>query len=143
MLAEILARTEGAHQDTAFTAGVLHNTGLLAMGQQRSNLLGAALVHSTATGVFRHEAQRTLFGYTDADIGGALAHAWSFPDDLTSVIRDHAMPLDQLPDPRTLTAAVLRARLLVRSHGGPRRHRSQRGRGAAQRVAPRPRCLSR
>lgn len=119
MLAEMLARTEGAHQDTAFTAGVLHNTGLLAMDQQRPDLLGAALAHSTATGVSRHEAQRTLFGYTDADLGGALARAWAFPDDLVAAIRDHAMPLDELPDPASLTAAVLRARLLVRSHGVP------------------------
>jgi HD-like signal output (HDOD) protein len=117
MLAEMLARTEGVHQDTAFTAGVLHNIGLLAMDQHRPELLEASLKHARESGVTRHEAQRTILGYTDADLGGALAHAWSFPDELTDAIRDHAMSLETLPDPRSLTAFVLRARLLVRAHG--------------------------
>lgn len=117
MLAEMLARTEGVHQDTAFTAGVLHNIGLLAMDQQRPDLLGAAIARSEEQGASRHEAERELLGFTDAELGGALAEAWSFPPDLTEAIRDHANPLDELPDPTSLTAFVLRARLLVRSHG--------------------------
>jgi HD-like signal output (HDOD) protein len=117
MLAEMLARTEGVHQDTAFTAGVLHNIGLLSMDQQRPEMLAASLERAATDGTSRHEAQRKLFGYTDADLGGALAEAWSFPLDLTEAIRDHAMSLETLPDPKSLTAFVLRARLLVRSHG--------------------------
>ena len=117
MLAEMLARTEGAHQDTAFTAGILYNVGLLAMDQQRPDLLGTALERASSNGMTRHEAQRELFGYTDADLGGALASAWSFPTELADAIRDHAMALDTLPGPKSLTAFVLRARLLVRSHG--------------------------
>ena len=117
MLAEMLARTEGVHQDTAFTAGVLHNIGLLAMDQQRPDLLGAVLDCSRARGTSRHEAERALLGYTDADLGGALAVAWSFPDQLADAIRNHAMSLDTLPEEKSLTAFVLRARLLARSHG--------------------------
>jgi len=117
MLAEMLARTEGVHQDTAFTAGVLHNVGLLAIDQQRPDLLGAALSRTQESGLSRHDAQREVLGFTDAQLGGALAEAWAFPEDLSVAIRDHAMPLDTLPDPKSLTAFVLRARLLVRSHG--------------------------
>jgi HD-like signal output (HDOD) protein len=117
MLAEMLARTEGVHQDTAFTAGVLHKIGLLAMDQQRPEMLAAALERAKVDGSSRHDAQRNLFGYTDADLGGALAQAWAFPPDLAEAIRDHAMSLETLPDPKSLTAFVLRARLLVRSHG--------------------------
>jgi HD-like signal output (HDOD) protein len=117
MLAEMLARTEGVHQDTAFTAGVLHNIGLLAMDQQRPDLLGAAIERGGATGTSRHEAEREVLGFSDAELGGGLAEAWAFPPELSAAIRDHANPLDTLPDPKSLTAFVLRARLLVRSHG--------------------------
>jgi HD-like signal output (HDOD) protein len=117
MLAEMLARTEGVHQDTAFTAGILHNIGLLALDQHHPELLEAALEHSVEHGVTRHEAELAVLGYTDAELGGALAEAWSFPEELAAAIRDHALPLVTLPDPRSLTAFVLRARLLVRSHG--------------------------
>lgn len=117
MLAEMLARTEGIHQDTAFTAGVLHNIGLLAMDQQRPDILGTAIERGGATGASRHEAERDVLGFTDAELGGALAEAWSFPRELSAAIRDHANSLETLPDPKSLTAFVLRARLLVRSHG--------------------------
>jgi len=117
MVAEMLARTEGVHRDAAFTAGVLHNIGLLAMDQERPDLLAASLECARTRGMTRHEGQRELMGYTDADLGGALAMAWSLPGDLTEAIRDHAMSLETLPDERSLTAFILRARMLVRSQG--------------------------
>ncbi len=49
MLAEVLARTEGRYQDQAFTAGVLHQVGVLALDQFRSDLL-KGVVERTATG---------------------------------------------------------------------------------------------
>ena len=117
MLAEMLARTEGVHQDSAFTAGVLHNVGLLALDQQRPELLGASLEQARDEKTTLREAQRALLGFTDGELGGAVASRWQFPPELVAAIRDHARPLDELPDRRSLTAFVLRARLLVRSHG--------------------------
>jgi hypothetical protein len=40
MLAEVLARTEGVHQDEAFIGGVLHNIGLMVIDQQRPDRAG-------------------------------------------------------------------------------------------------------
>ncbi|MBT5774435.1 MAG: HDOD domain-containing protein [Dehalococcoidia bacterium] len=119
MLAEMLARTEGVHQDEAFTGGVLHNIGLMAMDQQRPDLLAESLEYARQHGVSLPAAEQALLGYTDADLGGALAARWLFPVELVEAIRCHAMPLDQLPDPRSLTAFVLRARMLARSYGVP------------------------
>ena len=59
MLAEMLARTEGAHQDAAFTAGVLHNIGLLALDQHRPDLLALALARAEEADLTRHEAERS------------------------------------------------------------------------------------
>ncbi len=119
MLAEMLARTEGVHQDEAFTAGVLHNIGLMALDQCRPDLLAASLEYARQESVALHVAEWSILGYTDADLGGALAARWQFPLELVEAIRCHATPLDQLPDPRSLTAFVMRARFLARASGVP------------------------
>ncbi|MPZ98198.1 MAG: HDOD domain-containing protein [Dehalococcoidia bacterium] len=116
-LAELLARTEGIHQDHAFTAGVLHNLGLLALDQHRPDLLRESLELAREAGTTRHDAQLERFGWTDAELGGALALHWSFPPPLVAAIRDHAVPIAVISDAHSLTAFVLRARIFARSFG--------------------------
>ena len=119
ILAEVLARTERAHQDEAFTAGVLHQIGLLALDQGRPYALGQALTAHHQRGISLQDAEREILGFSDAELGGALALHWNFPETLASAVRDHAQGLDRLPDPRSLTACVLRARMFVRAYGLP------------------------
>ena len=66
-----------------------------------------------------HEAEREILGFTDAELGGALALHWNFPESLAQAVRDHAQPLDTLPDTSSLTACVLRARTFIRAYGLP------------------------
>ncbi len=119
LIAEMLARSEGVHQEQAFTAGVLHNVGLLALGEHRPDELGRAIELARSTGGTLREAERAILGFTDAEFGGALAEHWGFPAERAAAVRDHAQPLDMLPDPRSLTAFVLRGRIFTRSHGIP------------------------
>ena len=119
ILSEVLARTEGAHQDEAFTAGVLHQIGLLALDQGRPEQLGRALALREQSGMAMHEAERQVLGFTSAELGGALALHWNFPESLAGAVRDHAQSLDTLPDTKSLTASVLRARMFVRAYGLP------------------------
>jgi len=110
MLAEMLARTERAHQDTAFTAGVLHNIGRLALDQVRPAVFAQILERAVNTGRPVHDVEREMLGFTDAELGGALALRWRFPADLALAIARHADPLDSLCDPSSLAATVIRAR---------------------------------
>ncbi|MDA1002183.1 MAG: HDOD domain-containing protein [Chloroflexi bacterium] len=119
VLAELLAREEGLEAEAAFTAGVLHNIGIVALDQYRPESLRAAMHRARTQGRPLHELEREVFGFTDADLGGALAERWGFPVDLVAAIRDHARPLDELPERQSLTACVLRARLIARSYGLP------------------------
>jgi len=119
ILAEVLARVEGAPHEEAFTAGVLHRIGLLALDQGRPEQLREALVIHEQSGVTPYDAEHQVFGFTDAELGGALALHWNFPESLASAVRDHARSLDTLPDTKSLTACVLRARMFVRAYGLP------------------------
>ena len=90
LLSEILARTEGRHQDAAFTAGVIHNIGLLTLDQQRPQVLTEVLTRARQQHETLQQAERGLLGYTDADLGGALTLHWNFPEGLAEAVRCHA-----------------------------------------------------
>jgi len=116
LLSEILARTEGRHQDSAFTAGVLHNIGLLTLDQHRPQVLTEVMTRARQQSETLHQAERGLLGYTDADLGGALALHWNFPNELAESVRGHAS-LDAPPPADSLAAIVMRARIFARSYG--------------------------
>ena len=117
LLAEVLARATQMHQDEAFTAGVLHNIGRLALDQHRPRELMASRNLARQQGVTLPEAQRLVLGYTDADLGGALALHWNFPEALADAVAHHHLDVNALPNPQSVTAFVVRARLFARSNG--------------------------
>lgn len=73
MLAEVVGRAEHSHQDEAFTAGVVHNIGRLALDQHLPQALDDAVRCAAEAGLTVHEAEREVLGFTDAELGGALA----------------------------------------------------------------------
>lgn len=117
LLAEVLARATQTHQDEAFTAGVLHNIGRLALDQQRPRELLASRNLARQRGLPLVEAQRLVLGYTDADLGGALALHWNFPDALADAVAHHHLDMNALPNPNSVTAFVIRARIFARANG--------------------------
>ena len=115
--AQVLSLVERIDQDEAFTAGLVHNIGRLAMAQHRPDRLQAATLRAHDTKRSIHDVQLQAFGYTDADLGAAIADSWSFPVPLVEAIANHQRSLSELPDPRGLDALVVRARRFSRSHG--------------------------
>lgn len=116
-LAQALAIVEGVDQDQGFTAGLVHNIGRLALAQHRPDHLKAATLEARASRTTIHEAQTRLLGYSDAELGAAVANAWAFPMPLIESIENHARPLSEVPDRRSLDSIVIRARRFARSHG--------------------------
>lgn len=135
MLAEMLARSAQQHQDEAFTAGVLHNIGRLALAQAEPAAFAEARRLARRTGVTLHEAERDLFGYTDAEVGGALALHWRFPAGLATAIAGHAQPGCQHPAIPPLARFVARARGLAAEHGLTDGIEEVRGRPASEPAA--------
>ena len=117
MVSELLGRAERIHQDEAFTAGVLHNIGRLALDQHLPQALQLSIRLAARGGVPLPEAQRTLLGFSDAELGGALALHWNFPESLAEAVARHQLDPDDLPEPRSLAAFVVRARMFCRAAG--------------------------
>lgn len=117
--AELLFRAEATGHDEAFTAGVLHNVGRLALDQFVLAGFAEAVYWAREHHMTLQDAERAVLGYTDAELGGALTEFWSFPAPLVDAVRNHALDVYALPDPGSLMASVVRARLFVRSYGIP------------------------
>lgn len=118
MLAEVLARAERLNTDGAFTAGVVHNIGRLALDQHRPDEFGEALQYAATHKVSIYDAERAVLGFTDPELGASLAQYWGFPDELTEAVGLHYLePGAHRANPQSLAAYVSRARAFARAHG--------------------------
>ena len=114
LLTEVLARAEGAHTDTAFTGGVLHTFGRLALAERRPEDFTRALVLAQRDGIPLAEAQRRILGYTDAEVGRAVVRSWGFPETLVGAA---GAADDRLPERASLAALVREAREYALAQG--------------------------
>lgn len=81
-----LANRSGYPQaDTAFTAGILHNIGKIALSQMADDALFAGV---KAEGDHA-DVERTLFGIDHATAAGVVVDAWGLPRELRRAVRSH------------------------------------------------------
>lgn len=117
MLAEVLARSTHRFSDEAFTAGVLHNIGRLALDHHRPEQFRRATTLARQEGITVAQAEESVLGFTDAEFGGALAMHWNFPELLVEAVTDHQRCGSELKDPGSLAGLVIQAREFAHSHG--------------------------
>lgn len=91
VVAEQLAReTRAARPEDAFTAGVLHDVGKLAMAvvePERFREMVRLIVEERRP---PREAELAAFGVFHWQVGSRLAQRWRFPEPLVEAIREHA-----------------------------------------------------
>lgn len=90
LVAELVAReTRVARPEDAFTAGVLHDVGKLAMMLTEPVLFGEVVDLVRHEEMKYREAEMAVFEIGHEHVGSRLAQRWKFPESLTSAIRDH------------------------------------------------------
>jgi putative nucleotidyltransferase with HDIG domain len=78
----------------AFTAGLLHDIGKLALSQSltpeyQTNIRACV----TEQGLSRSEAEKKIVGADHAEVGAELLRAWNLPDDLIEAVGNHHHPV--------------------------------------------------
>lgn len=88
----IAEQTGRVQRDDAFTAGLLHNIGKVAMSVWLENKIQAMQLLAERDGLSFDEVERKVFGFDHAEIGAALSDNWNLPKSLIQAIRYHHAP---------------------------------------------------
>ena len=78
--------------DVAFTAGLLHDIGKVALSVWIDNKIQAIAFYSQREGIPFDEAERKVLGYDHTQVGEHLAKAWNLPEEICEVVRFHHQP---------------------------------------------------
>jgi len=93
--AKILARHMRFNQDYAFTAGLLHDIGRLALATHFPEQFNAALALQLREKLAPLQAERQVMGTDHAQVGALVAVHWNFPPDIAQAIAQHHGPEPQ------------------------------------------------
>ncbi|MCK9485945.1 MAG: HDOD domain-containing protein [Dehalococcoidia bacterium] len=88
LLCEVQAGDDESAAQTAFTAGLLHDLGRLAMAAQAPTRY-RQVVRAAQEGVDARVAERDLFGIDHAEFGQQICERWSLPDEVTEATGGH------------------------------------------------------
>lgn len=116
LLAELIARAEGDISGEAFTAGILHNIGLLVLDQYCPEGLHEVRTMNEPGRRRLHDRQRVVFGFTDAELGGRLAALWHVPMSVRQAIESSGLRREEV-DRHRIASALIRARIFARAQG--------------------------
>ncbi len=95
LLGATLARMADASPEVAelaYTAGLLHDLGELALYHLYPEVSAAIAARSHKTGRPNHEVERAALGVEHGEVGGRLASRWGLPADLVAVVAFHHRP---------------------------------------------------
>ncbi|QYK52591.1 MAG: HDOD domain-containing protein [Fimbriimonadaceae bacterium] len=90
---QLVARaTRKASEDVAFTAGLLHDLGKVALSVWLENKMGAILLYAGREGISYDEAERRVLGYDHCQVGYHLATNWNLPEEICTCNLYHHKP---------------------------------------------------
>lgn len=90
--ARVLAEHLGHDPRSAFSAGLLHDIGKLALHAYFPDVFNEILALAASRECVIDVAERSLLGYDHADIGHAVASQWNFPPEIREAIHNHHRP---------------------------------------------------
>lgn len=96
MIAARIANSGSFDKDTAYTAGILHDVGRMALAVIQPKGYAALLEKHHGPAVSMLEAECELFGWDHCEIGRQLIGDWKLPQSFEVVVADHHA--QRLPD---------------------------------------------
>jgi HD-like signal output (HDOD) protein/CheY-like chemotaxis protein len=78
--------------DDSYTAGLLHDVGLMILATKLPEQFNKALVTAREQHMSLFDAEKETLGATHAEIGGHLLELWGIPDSIVEAITYHVFP---------------------------------------------------
>jgi putative nucleotidyltransferase with HDIG domain len=92
LIAEQLASAGFIDKDTAYTCGVLHDIGRLALATVRPKEYALLLGAHSGSPESLLKAERDMFGRDHCELGRQLVQDWKLPDDFEAIVAEHHSP---------------------------------------------------
>lgn len=92
--ARALAEAQGLDEGSAFTAGLLHDVGLLVLDSLYPVEMAQALQWAVEHDAPQLQAEQALLGVSHAEVGAWLARHWHFAPEVVEAIAGHHNPPD-------------------------------------------------
>jgi HD-like signal output (HDOD) protein len=126
LLCEHQVGADESLRQSAFTAGLLHDVGRLAMAAQAPTRY-RVVVDAAQDGRDTREVERHLFGIDHAEFGQRITERWRLPDEITEAIGQHHDDPEVAAQAGPTRRALSVARMLVGGLGiGDGAHRPDR-----------------
>lgn len=104
LCAQAVAQTVNLDPGLAFTAGLLHDIGRLALAAQFPAAVEPAFAYRAKLDVPMRDAERHVLGFDHAEVGALVAQHWHFAGAVVDAIKWHHEPSDSIK--ATLTDVV-------------------------------------
>ncbi len=92
-MAKLIARRINFNQDIAYTAGLLHDIGVLVLVTRHSQAYQQVLAWQSSHGTSTQTAEQTILGSDHCVAGRELGLHWNFSDPIVNAITGHHQPL--------------------------------------------------
>jgi putative nucleotidyltransferase with HDIG domain len=116
--AEYLAtKTGGVDPRIAYTAGLLHEIGKLAVAHACGAMFPAIREYQQANQCTWLHAEKQVLGYTHAEVGGSLLSSWRFPTNLIAIAANMEHPAQAPAEVVPLMAHIHAAKYLATCMG--------------------------
>ena len=93
----IAALSKRCDPDAAFTAGLLHDIGKVALNVWIGSKLKAIVYYAEREGIAFDAAERRILGFDHTEVGEYLGRNWNLPEEIVAAIRYHHSPNDADP----------------------------------------------
>jgi HD-like signal output (HDOD) protein len=87
LAAETIALHTGQDRNVAYTNGLLHSVGMVAIDEWASRNSPSLFLKNAGFPREASESERAFFGFTQADAGAALLRHWDFPREMSEPVR--------------------------------------------------------
>ena len=88
----IATRVNSTNRERLFVAGMLHKIGTLVLYKKTPELSRESISRAQFNGEVLYQAERDVFGFDHADVGGELIRQWKLPESLETAVEHHLFP---------------------------------------------------
>lgn len=90
--AQLMARDDGADENLAFTATLLHDVGKIVLSEALEKTYADVVAGSKHEGIAMVDIEKKVLGVHHGEVGGRLLARWKFPENIVSAVTHHHHP---------------------------------------------------